>query len=98
MVGWSGTRSPRLEYSRNTWPTALSVLRLRNTSPQAQWKKLGIVPRILPWVPLPAPGAPNNRRVRYFIPSLSVLVFELDFLDFLERDHDFLGSLTALHL
>src|SRR6266571_7862776 len=26
-----------------------------------------MVPRILPWVPFPAPGAPNNRMVRYFI-------------------------------
>src|SRR5712671_1005097 len=67
MVGWSGTRSPRLEYSRKTSPSELSVLRLRKTSPQAQWKKWGIVPRILPWVPFPAPGAPNRRAVRYFM-------------------------------
>src|SRR6266478_1527583 len=67
MVGSSGTNWPRLEYSRKTWPTSLSCLRLRNTSPQAQWKKLGMVPRILPWVPLPAPGAPNKRMVRYCI-------------------------------
>src|SRR6266566_868528 len=67
MVGWSGTSSPRLEYSRKTWPMEPSGLRLRKTSPQGQWKKLGMVPRILPWVPFPAPGAPKSKMVRYFI-------------------------------
>ena len=58
---------------RNTCPTAVSVFRLRKTSPQAQWKKLGIVPRILPCVPLPAPGAPKSRMVRNFTVRLCVL-------------------------
>src|SRR5208282_2321455 len=48
-------------------PSGLSGCRLRNTSPQAQCKKLGMVPRIFPCVPLPEPGAPNMRIVRYFI-------------------------------
>src|SRR5258708_37217884 len=100
MVGWSGTRSPRLEYSRKTWPTALSVLRLRNTSPQAQWKKLGIVPRILPCVPLPAPGAPNNKNVRYFIEfsNFGVLVLHFDLDNFRERDRGFSSATQQLHV
>src|SRR5579859_3326616 len=103
----------------NTRPIELSVVRLRNTSPQAQWKKFGILPRILPCVPLPAPGAPNNRMVRYLLMSTrlgsmcfrrpafwliagqrglrSVLVFDLHFLQFEERDHHFLGSVALLN-
>src|SRR5262249_7345065 len=68
-----------------------------------------MVPRILPCVPLPAAGAPNKRRVRYFILSRGwrgassvrrsgVFMFELDLLDFGERDHDFLGSAAVLDL
>src|SRR5947208_2037071 len=67
IVGWSGTSWPRLEYSMKTRPILLSIVKFRKTSPQAQWKKCGMVPRILPCVPLPAPGAPNRRIVRYFM-------------------------------
>src|SRR5215469_13751465 len=70
IVGSSGTSSPRLEYSMKTRPILLSIVRLRKTSPQAQWKKLGMVPRIFPWVPFPAPGAPNRSIVRYFMQFL----------------------------
>src|SRR5581483_1000916 len=92
-------------------PISLSMVRLRKTSPQAQWKKWGMVPRIFPWVPLPAPGAPKRRMVRYFIRgslecqgetlvgSLCVLVPELNLFDFGEGDHNFLGRLvfTDMH-
>ena len=41
----------------------------RNTSPHAQWKNRGMVPRILPWVPLPEPGAPRMRNAGRLISS-----------------------------
>src|SRR6266704_674295 len=63
----SGTSWPLLEYSRNALPTFVRVSMERNTSPQGQWKNRGIVPSVLPWVPLPLPGAPNKMNVRYFM-------------------------------
>src|SRR5438309_666614 len=96
----------------NTRPISLSIVRLRKTSPQAQWKNCGMVPRILPWVPLPAPGAPKRRIVRYFIgcwyrrsegrgpPALvlRVLVLQLNLFDFRKRVHDFLGRVAFADL
>src|SRR5581483_1058368 len=98
MVGSSGTSCPQLEYSRNVLPMGLSTVKLRNTSPQAQWKKFGIVPKILPWVPLPEPGAPNKRMARYFIIQSSVFMLELDLLNFDEGDDHLLRSVLFLHL
>ena len=37
------------------------VSRVRKISPQEQWKNLGRVPRVEPWVPLPEPGGPMMR-------------------------------------
>src|SRR6185503_17265236 len=70
MVGSSGTSWPLLEYSTNNRPIGSSMRKLRNASPQAKWNKFGIEPRILPWVPLPEPGAPNRRMVRYLTGGL----------------------------
>src|ERR1700677_91349 len=65
-----------------------------------------MLPKILPWVPLPAPGAPNRRIVRYFIivacsftsVSLCPLALHLNFLYFHERHDMVLGGLPFLHL
>src|SRR4051794_22119639 len=79
------------------------MVRLRKTSPQEQWKKFGIVPRIFPCVPLPEPGAPKSKNVRYFIKASSdfetlvekiaasscVFGADLNFHDLGERDHFF---------
>jgi hypothetical protein len=66
-VGASGTSWPRLVYSMKILASGLVALRERKTSPHAQWKKCGMVPRIFPCVPLPEPGAPNSRMVWYFM-------------------------------
>src|SRR3954471_12588043 len=58
-----------------TRPSGSSMRKFRNASPQAKWKKLGTDPRIFPCVPLPEPGAPNNNTVRYFICSISTILF-----------------------
>src|SRR5882757_10974642 len=63
----SGTSWPLLEYSRKALPTSLRVSIERKTSPQGQWKKRGILPSVLPCVPLPLPGAPKRTNVLYFI-------------------------------
>src|ERR1700736_386846 len=63
----SGTSWPLLEYSRNAFPTLVRVSMDRKTSPHGQWKNRGIVQSVLPWVPLPLPGAPNKMNVRYFM-------------------------------
>lgn len=75
----------------------------RNTSPQAQWKKCGMVPRIFPCVPLPEPGAPNNKMVWYFmrrglgaVGGSGVFVFDVDFLDFQEGYLHFLRGATFM--
>src|SRR6266436_7717817 len=65
----SGTSWPLLEYSRKSLPTSVRVSIERKTSPQGQWKKRGIVPRVLPCVPLPLPGAPKRMKVLYFMGS-----------------------------
>src|SRR5712692_8196885 len=67
MVGSSGTSRPLLEYSTKTRPNGSSIRRFRKASPQAKWNRFGIEPRIFPCVPLPEPGAPKRRMVRYFI-------------------------------
>ena len=61
----AGTSSPLLEYARKACPSFVRVSSERNTSPQAQWKKRGTLPSALPCVPLPLPGAPKIRMVRY---------------------------------
>src|SRR5437660_8459437 len=58
-----------------------------------------MVPRILPCVPLPEPGAPMSSMVRYFTAStFCVLVPDLHGLNLHERDHDFRGGVPALQL
>src|SRR6266850_6275654 len=63
----SGTSWPLLEYSRKALPTSVRVSIERKTSPQGQWKKRGILPSVLPCVPLPLPGAPKRMNVLYFM-------------------------------
>src|SRR4030095_6744128 len=63
----SGTSWPLLEYSRKALPTSVRVSIERKTSPQGQWKNRGILPRVLPCVPLPLPGAPKRMNVLYFM-------------------------------
>src|SRR6266550_7055860 len=63
----SGTSWPLLEYSRKALPTSVRVSIERKTSPQGQWKKRGILPSVLPCVPLPLPGAPKRINVLYFM-------------------------------
>src|SRR5437764_14318536 len=69
----SGTSWPLLEYSRKALPTSVRVSIERKTSPQGQWKKRGILPSVLPCVPLPLPGAPKRMNVLYFISGTSFL-------------------------
>src|SRR5439155_21766124 len=58
-----------------------------------------MVSRIFPCVPLPDPGAPTSRIVRYFIVlTLCVLVANLDGLDLDERNHHLGGRVGALEL
>src|SRR5690349_6117990 len=99
-VGSSGTSWPRLEYSIKILPRGLVAESERKTSPHAQWKKFGMLPRILPWVPLPAPGAPKSRIVRYFmlvgLPRVrcrrgggsGIFMLQLNFLDFAKGNGD----------
>src|ERR1041385_6617465 len=81
-----------------TRPISLSIVRLRKTSPQAQWKKLGMVPRIFPCVPLPAPGAPTSRIVRNFLSVFCIFVANLHRLNLDKRNHHLRRGVAALQL
>ena len=54
----------RAKRANATLPSSEWMSIERKTSPQAQCQKPGMRPRIAPWVPLPAPGAPKSRTVR----------------------------------
>src|SRR5437016_5649499 len=58
-----------------------------------------MVPRILPCVPFPEPGAPTSSMVRYFISSsFPIFVSDLHGLNLDEGDHHLRGRVSALEL
>ncbi len=62
----SGTRAPTEVYRAISWPNWPYLGIFRKTSPIETWTRSGNWPSTAPCVPLPLPGIPNRRIVRYF--------------------------------